>query len=365
MAVGQAIGVLGAVWASWGWDVAGPPRAALSSDAATEQQLLATSLRVRLATCSVIAPLVVVVAVATSPSGELGLTIASALAGLTGAASPVWYLVGKGRASTAVLFDTMPRTLSALLAAVLIAQGMTPIVYPIVTLVAVIGSYALFYGTSLASGSHRCRIPLMDELRHGSSAAAIAIISTFYSAAAVPLVQLSAPLAAPEFASSYRLLTYWNFATIVTGNALQRWVFETPQVEHRRSNAFALLLAQGLILGAALAWLGPWVSRLLFGQELTAPPETYFLFGFAYCVICVATWANRLVLLPQQLERPILLATTIAAFVGPIVIVFASRSFGVTGGAAGVVIAEVSILIIVLRAAHRAVGKVFPSVPSS
>jgi O-antigen/teichoic acid export membrane protein len=346
LALGQSVGTFGALMAGWGWDLVGPPRVAAATYV-EQRLLLAQSIANRVVACVVVFPIALLIAWLLAPEGQGALGALSAAAAVVAALSPGWWLIGQGRARELIHVDTVPRTVAAMVSAALVALGFSAAAYPTLTFLAAVSSYGVFYVRLHPLRADRRLLRPTMTFPKASTGMLIMLISGLYSSSALPLVQVVAPGAAASFASAYRLLTYWNFSTIVTGNALQNWVVQVPsEYVSRLRRALALLSAQGVVLGLALALLGQLTSELLFGSALSSPRLTYVWFAVAFACISVGTWCGRLVLLPARREGPLLVANVVAAGVGVLGIILLGPARGANGAAFGLMVAELSMLAV-------------------
>lgn len=351
MALGLAVGTLGSVAAGCGWDLSGPARVASAHQ--TQQHLhLLSSVRTRLLASAVAIPLSVLVALLLAPDGASILAALSTLAATMNALSPAWWLIGVGDARTMIRVDAAPRVAAALAGTLAVSIGAPPSVYPAAMILMVTWSYVSYYRRAGVTSASLRKGPAQIPLRSHISNTIVMLISTAYSAAALPVVQLSAPAAAPQFAAGYRVLVYWNFSNIVMGNAVQHWVLASTRVASRRNLALLIHIAQAVSLGPLLAITGPLLTTFLFGTAVRAPVATYAWLGAAFAFVCATTWLWRLVLLPANRERSILFANAAAAVVGVTMIATLGRTHGASGAAAGVMLAEATLVVAVLPSAY-------------
>ena len=131
--------------------------------------------------------------------------------------------------------------------------------------------------------------------------------------------------------------------------ALQGWVSEAG-ADHAQRRKFSLSALTGLGLAGWLiiASLGPWAGTLLFGSW----PDfwTCFWFGLSFLLVCVTTSTGAHWLVPAK-RMPIVFSSTIAgAVVGLPAMVILAHLLGGQGGALGLVLGEVAVTAIQMRA---------------
>lgn len=348
---GQAIGTFVASVSMWGWSVVGP---ALVAGASPHERWAhyRAALASRLGLLALALPAGILVSLLVAAPGYVTVTILMVCAQSIGALSPSWYAIGIGKPRMILTFDAGPRLCGVLVAAVALLVGSPLAIYPLVVLVTSLG------GTIAATAYLRkqVRAPLdrygwaalirecTHVLRTQLSAAGTQIAGATYGGATVAVVGIFATTAATaEFASADKLYRFSLMAVVAVGNTFQGWVAERPFPESRRRMKLSLaaLAALGLTGGAALAVLGPWATRLLFGAELGASSGTLAWYGLAFLGICLSTSLGRHVLVPLGYTHRLLLATVLGAVVGLPAMALLAQAYGAAGGAAGYAASEV------------------------
>lgn len=136
-------------------------------------------------------------------------------------------------------------------------------------------------------------------------------------------------------------------AVSAAGNALQGWVLEV-RGDHRRSRniaAIAIMAGGGLLGAAFLAVAGPWFTALLFGAEKQGSPMVMSVLAVAFFAVATSTPLIRNILIPARRDRPVLIATLIAAVCGLSLMIALGLVWGANGIAIGFAASEVIMLV--------------------
>ncbi len=182
--------------------------------------------------------------------------------------------------------------------------------------------------------------------------AGITVAAGAYASTPVLVVQFAASAAGlAAFVSAEKLYRIGQLATAALGNSLQGWVSEFG-ADHRERRKFSLMALTGLGLAGWLimALLGPWASTLLFGAALAADFWTCFWFGLSFLLVCVTTSTGAHWLVPAKRMRVVFSSTIAGAVVGLPAMMILSTLMGGQGGALGLVIGEIAVTAIQVRA---------------
>jgi O-antigen/teichoic acid export membrane protein len=344
IAVGQSVGGFAGLVVALGFNTIGPTAVARAS-VAERPDLLRRSLAPRALLFLPAAAVAATIAALLGPPShalESGLmAVALTLFGL----SPSWYMVGLGRASLIVLVDILPRLTATLLAAgILFATGSVAW-YPILLMVATLGS-GLGYAVRVVGGRRVFEVhrhEMLATYRASRSALAIELAGGAYNALAVAFVTGAATAAqAASYVSGDKLYRVGQYSASALGNALQGWVVEAGP-EALAARIRLALTAHGIlgILGfGAFALLGPPLSGWLFGAAVAIDEATALGLGVAAFCIVVGTGLGRVVLVALGAQRQFLAAVLVGASVGVPAILLLASAFGAAGGAWGLACGE-------------------------
>lgn len=316
----QAIGILGTVAVTFGWQTVGPVHVASATDDATRRGLYAGSLRTRGLAFLVVTPIATGITALVVHGDYVGesllLTVATCALGF----SPAWYCIGIGRPGMLILADTIPRLAATGIAAVFVVGWGAVWVYPALLLIAAIVGPVIFSARLL--GRHRERLPYsMRELFSLTLASAgIDAAGNSYGSTPVPIAAAALePAQAASFTSADRAYRIGLVVVVITlGNAFQGWVLD-PSAEDPRRRQWAAILAHvaagavgAIILGAA----GPLATAIVFGAEVKAGYAVSIFYGIAFFFISVSTPLIRNLLLPSGRARLVFGATVISSAAG-------------------------------------------------
>ena len=101
-----------------------------------------------------------------------------------------------------------------------------------------------------------------------------------------------------------------------------------------------MLIAGGLAGWAGLAFLGPWVSTVLFGEDASSSIGILFTMGLVFAFFSFRTGLTRLVLFPAGLATPVMRATLIATILGTPLMISLGLAWGPIGAAIGYAVTE-------------------------
>lgn len=349
LAIGQAVGGVGVLVCSVGANVSGP-NWVLNAPPRQRTPILMATARSQVKACLVAAPVLAIGAVLLAPEGQSLMTVLAMLAMLVTACSPAWWLVGVGEPSAVTRVDALPRVAAALAGAALIVSGQPAVWYPVLALTFAAVAYLRFYLVAQRRGALSPAGVGVPRLPVEKQSLAISVVSGSYTSATLPLVHALAPMSGPAFAGGLRMLSYWNLSTVAVSQALQGWCAKSRR---RTLVGLYLLAGQGLALGAALAVIGPPLTRWLLGAAVTPSGATFWWLGATYAVLAVNTGFSKLVWFPVKGERLVLAAVVAAAAVGVSLLVLVVRDGGAASAVAAIACAEVVLLSVLAVAAFR------------
>lgn len=348
---GQSIGILGMVAVLFGWGIVGPVRVARATSAQERAIILHESIRSRLLTSLVAVPAAIIATFLVSgPSYRLE-SVAVAAALTVGGLTPAWFCIGEGNPRGLMAYDAAPKLAASLVALPILAFTGQVLWYPILLLAFTVPAFAVHARRTAHSEALGDAEPrgLLSVLRTLVPTAAIDATGNAYGSTAIPIATAGLSAAdASAFASADRVYRIGTLAVVAVANAFQAWVLEPGghDIRRRHASALAAHVALGLIGGAAIALLGPWVTGLVFGADVAAQPIPSALFGVAFLCISTATPMIRNLLIPADRFRTVLAATICAAGVGLIVMILGSTAGSAVVVSLGVAASEFTALAV-------------------
>ncbi|WP_166866303.1 polysaccharide biosynthesis protein [Salinibacterium sp. ZJ70] len=347
IALGQSIGGFAALVAGLGYPTLAPPRVALAH-ALDRRRIVATSLHARVPVWIVAAIAAAFIAYLVAPASHRGEAVAMAIVMSAAALSPTWYWIGVGRALPILAAEVVPRMLASLAATVVLLSGGGAIWYPLLLAVAMIAGPAWVYvriaGSELISVS---RAEVAGVLRAHPPAIVAESAAGAYNALAVTLVAAVAPvMQAAAYVSGDKTYRIGQYAVSSLGNALQGWVAEGLRepalLVHRIRVAVILHAGLGTAGLLAFATLGPWLTRLLFGESVAIDLPTALGFGVATLGIALGTACGRIGLITLGARRTFMFCVLAASGLGVAGLLAGGTLWGAAGAAWGLGIAELA-----------------------
>jgi PST family polysaccharide transporter len=160
-----------------------------------------------------------------------------------------------------------------------------------------------------------------------------------------------------DYASGARLYQISLLSVIVLSQALQGWVVEAPAVtEARMKTALILHTVLGVVGFLLITFIGPPITSLFFGRRLGMSAGLSVAFGSAFLAISLNTAVGRLIIVPTGKARLVLQATFAGSCVGVPFTLWLSHQAGAMGGAFGLAVSEILVLIWMIPACVRQVG---------
>lgn len=346
IAIGQSVGAFLALVVALGYNTVGPTMVALArpEERAT---VLRASILARLLLFVPCAVMAVVIAMLIAPVDyrlDAGLmSLAMVLTGLSSA----WYMIGLGRAGLIVLYEILPRIAATVLAAAALVLWAQVIWYPLLLVLAAIASviWYLLRTVGLRALLERRPGEIRAVIAFNRSAMATELVGGAYNSLAVTFVSLtaSAPQAA-SYVTGDKFYRIGQYSASALGNALQGWVVEDARAHFAERAKRALLLhgALGVVGLAGFAFLGSWLSALIFGSAVAMDEATALGLGVATLGIAMGTALGRIILIGLGARREFLTCVIIGASIGVPAILLLAANFGAAGGAWGLAIGEFS-----------------------
>lgn len=347
LGIGQSVGAFLALPVLFGWNLVGPTRVARGTEE-ERSSLYRQSMVVRLLAFAACLPLGIAASWLLTPAGTETLAVTMAVAMMMVGLSPAWFCVGAGRPAWLALYDAGPRLLGTLLALPVVLITGSALPYPLLIGLATAIGVVAFTWRHRPRGSSRWPRPseAAGSVAGDVGPAAAVTIAGAYSAAPVAIagaVLSVGPLAA--FVSAERIYRFALVAITALSDSLQGWVSEAQGPLGRRRGMQALgahaVLGLAGVLGITL--LGPWLSAVLFGEQLAGGRASFAGFGIAFLAISLNTSLSKHVLVPLGRTGFVLLSTTIGAVVGVTSITVFGHLYGAPGAAAAFAVSEVAV----------------------
>jgi O-antigen/teichoic acid export membrane protein len=344
--LGQALGTGAATVLQYGWGFTGP-RLLVPLDEHARGRLLWTSTLSRLIIGVAIFPLAALVAAVLAPEGHALLAALTALGAATFGLSAFWYFVGIGRAGLAARYETVPR-LVVLLAAALVVLGTQELLWYAVIFLA---GQVLILGwltsrlavVSLSGSSWRTAV---RALRSQRAAAATDVVVALTQSVPTSVVAWAAPGALATFSAGDRVVKLAQSGVQPLFNAFQGWVSEAPAgaMGARMRTAVTATSAGGLLGGLAFAFWLPAVNRILFAGEVPIGSDVAVWFGLVLSLYALTSSINFNVLAPAGRTGHILRSAAAGAVVAIVAVPLLAQEFGAAGGAAAIALAQAAVL---------------------
>jgi O-antigen/teichoic acid export membrane protein len=355
LGVGQSVGAFLALVVLFGWNLAGPTRVARATPA-EQSSLYRESICARMVLLVAVLPVGAVLATVLAPQGSALLAVLMAASMMINGLSPAWFCVGAGRPGWIARYDAGPRLLGTLVSMLVVAAGGPLVLYPVVMAVATgAGVYAFTLKHRPDSGARWPALPqLARSLAGGGVPAATMVIAGAYSSAPVAIAAAVLPVGSlAVFVSAERLYRFGLSSISTLSNSVQGWVAEVGGAQGRRRAAIALSAhaVLGLAGATAIILLGPWASRILFGDQLAVGRAVFVGFGLAFLASSLSTSLGRHVLVPRSRTGLLLWSTAVGAVVGVASMLICGRLYGASGASAAFALSESAVAAVQMVAA--------------
>ena len=354
VSIGQGTGGALSVVVGLSWPVVGAHLVASAGNGSARLQLYVDSMVSRLVVLAVLAPLGMIASALlahdhrwTAALCALGLT----LNGLT----VFWYYVGIGTPRQLVVNEALPRLVAATATVALLLTGVGLWIFGALLVgsgaASVLLNYRSIVGRRSLRGTRVRSFPAVMRAvvaQHGVGTAS-RVMYGVYNTASVSLVALVAPSAVAGYAAIDRLWrTAFNGAAALP-QGFAAWVSGGfPFVRGRAARAAAAMTALAVTAFAGLWLILPVGMRLLYSGKAVWTPEERLL-AAAVLAVCFLGQALGLVMaVPLGGESAVYLSNTTAACVGVPLIVVLARGHSVAGGLTAVLIAESSVVLVLL-----------------
>ncbi|GAA1926444.1 hypothetical protein GCM10009775_18250 [Microbacterium aoyamense] len=367
---GESIGTFAAIVVGYGWVAIGPALVSIAADGAERARLYRESLVVRLLIAAATLPVLAVACWFVASPGAEWLTVLMGVQGALIALSFTWYSAGVGRPSTIVVYDAIPRLLAAAASAIAIAATGIVEIFPLSGIAVTLIGTGIFSLRLLRRnpGPWPTRSSIGGLFRRGLPVALNDAALSAYSSVPAPLVNVTAPpLAAAGFASADKLFKLGAVLPFTLANALQSWIAEVTATARARRMRMALAAHAGfgVLGGIVLAVFGPWVSRVMFGDEAAAGFDLLVAMGVVFAFLSLRTSMTRHVMFPAGRTAVVMRATLVATAVGVPVMIALAILIGPLGAAIGYALTEGAATLLLWRPCVSALRAVAETVPIS
>lgn len=354
LGVGQAAGSLAAIVITLGWTLSGPAQVASEGESSIRRRLYVLSLLTRSSFFLLSIPILALVSFLIVAPESVPITLFMALAQAAAGLSPSWYCIAIGSAKKIFLYDALPRLLAIVLCVPFLLLTNELLLYPLAILIGGL------LGTICFTARHTVRkdftgIRVKDIARsiwdmRGASSTTIA--AGFYATTPVLVVgAVGSVLGSAIFVSADKLYRVGLLAVGALGNSFQGWVAEIG-ADRKHRMRFSLLAHSclGLLGFLGFTFLGPFVTKILFGEVVAADAGTCFWFGISFLLVSINTSTGSHILVPLHKIRIVFWSTVIGAIIGLPSMIILSRIYDGLGGALGLAIGEFVVTAIQLIA---------------
>ncbi len=353
----QTVAQFGGILVAFGWGAVGAATVAGITEA-RRPAFFRRSLQARAGLYACVFPLLALLLIALT-RGEVVLSILGAAVYLLPYLGANWYFTGEGRPQRLLLFDTLPTVIGGVLG--LIGVWFTRELWVYLAFqglgyVAAVVLSALVVRRS-PQDDFVDRTPLRTLLATQRHAVSATLVSSLYVTLPMIAVQTFLPALQPMYAMANQLFKYASIALLPIQQFFQSWVPVDDGGRPRRMRIATIsAVGIGIIGGALIAVLSPWVSALLSVDAILVPISVSLPLGVAFVGIAIAAIVGYACLVSLGRVRALAVSTIIGAIVGaPLIMLFAVLG-SVPAVAWAVAISELCVagyLLSVLRNALR------------
>jgi O-antigen/teichoic acid export membrane protein len=340
--IGQSIGAIGTIIISTGWSVTGPGEAARS----TGVQLQALLAECAMSRATVALPVWTAIwgcALFLPGLDERLLVGATATATSVSGFSIAWYAVGAGRPAVMARYEALPRATGNILGAILTVASGSVLLYPITVAVAQCAPLIAFMRAETAGSRQGFSLgQVAARIRRNIAAVATELMAGAFTLGAPAIVGLAANTSTVAlFSSGDRVIRLGTACAGALGSALRGWVAEAdgPEFVRRAAWSFRLHLLLGITGLAFLAFAGPSLTGLLFGQNLRISGTTAAALGAFFLLWCIGTVTGPHILAARGRTRALFTSTAVGSAVGVAGVWIGARLVGTNGAAVAVAVA--------------------------
>jgi O-antigen/teichoic acid export membrane protein len=360
VALGQALGTGLATVLQYGWGFVGPTEV-VGLDARGRARLLWVSTLSRLLVGAVLFPAMALVGALLAPSGYGLLTALTVVAMGTWGMSAYWFFIGTGRPGHAARYETVPRLVVQLAAALAALLTGDPIWYPIVFLAGQVTTIGwLTVRLSEISFERTVWVEAVRALRDQRAAAATDSVVAVLTSVPTSILAAVAPGSLAVFAAGDRVQRLAQSGIQPLYNAFQGWVSEPPEgrdVARRMRLAVAATGSAGVLAGVVVAVGLPVVDRWLFAGEVAVSHSVSVFFGAALALWSLSSAITFDVLAPAGRTDVIFRSTVACGLVAVAGVALLPQLSGAAGGAAAVLLGQLAALAVQAAPCRRVLGR--------
>lgn len=348
----------GGILVAFGWGAVGAATVAGIPDE-RRPAFFRRSLRVRAGLYACVFPLVALLLIVLTRGDILTLILGAAVY-LLPYLGANWYFTGEGRPTRLLLFDTVPTVIGGVLGLVgvwITHELWVYLVFQGLGYLAAVSISALVVRRSPQDADFEDRTPLRALLATQRHAVSATLVTSSYVMLPMFAVETFLPALQPMYAMANQLFRYASVALLPIQQFFQSWVPVDDGGRPRRMRIATLsAVGVGIIGGACIAFLSPWVSTLLSVGKILVPLSVSLPLGVAFAGIAIAAVVGYACLVSLGRVRALAVSTMIGAIVGaPLILLFAVLG-SVPAVAWAVAISELCVggyLLWVLRTALR------------
>jgi O-antigen/teichoic acid export membrane protein len=262
---------------------------------------------------------------------------------LTGFSSD-WFFIGTSDPRRLAVLEVLPRLVFLSLGMLATIATSSIIFYPAIYVIGV-SAALLLTCMSIGLGSPR-RLDIRSELRSLRAPAIAEFSGSSYSLGAAAIVVATVPLAqAASFSAADRLYKVALLAIIAMSQANQGWVARGIG-QGRQRRAIQAHAVVGVIGCGFIALTLPYLVAATFGDDFRPSSPTAASLGLSFLAVSMSTALARYVLAPSGRSHVIVVSTVTAAVIGVPLIVVLSARFGAAGGAAGLAMSQLTVVVV-------------------
>ena len=322
----QTLAQFGGILVAFGWGAVGAATVAGILDQ-RRPAFFRRSLRARVGLYACVLPLLALLLMALT-RGEVFLSILGSAVYLLPYLGANWYFTGEGRPKRLLLFDTVPTVIGGVLGLVGVwftHELWVYLAFQGLGYLAAVTISALVVHRSPQDADFVDSTPLRTLLATQRHAVSATLVSSLYVTLPMIAVQTFLLPLQPMYAMANQLFKYASIALLPIQQFFQSWVPVNDGGRSRRMRiASWSALGIGVIGGALIAFLSPWVSVLLSGGDNPVPVSVSLPLGIAFVGIATAAVVGYACLVSLGRVRALATSTMIGAIVGaPLIILFA------------------------------------------
>ncbi len=348
VALGQAVGSIGAVLVAYGWNMSGPAQLAGADPTEARKQFL-ESLWARLALMVPVTVGVIAFAWFSAPPGFRMLACVGGVSATVVGLSTNWYFVGMVQPWALLATETVPRVLGTIVGIIAMAVGGTAMVGVLGQLIGMVAAVAVSAVWVLAhtkrEGASRTALKSVPTVLHEQKDGVLASVSsTAMGALPVVLVAHANPAAQPLYAFVDKLQRQMAVALVPFVTVLQGWVPRGDTVSRARKT-IQLGALLGLALSGAIFVAAPLLFKILGGGEIHTSWAINLVMALSVGIGLYELMLSHAVLSTFNRLRFVASATIVTGLISLALVIPAARWWGALG-AVGATLGGFSVRVI-------------------